>query len=234
MNINDYKYKVEMHAHTSPVSPCSDLSPKKMIALLSEHNTSAVVITNHFFSGYFKDGDKDELIEKYIKDYTDTARAGKEAGINVILGMEIRFTENVNDYLVYGINEDDVYRAYDYLDKGIDVFYKEFKTDKNVILQAHPFRDGLERANPESLDGIEAFNMHQGHNSRNSMAATLAKEHNLLVSCGTDFHHEYQAGACFALTDFVPKNSYDIAKIVKEQNFVFDVSGNIIIPRGRV
>ena len=234
MNISNYKYKVELHAHTSPVSSCSDLSAERIIELLSEHNTSAVVITNHFWPGFFENGDKDELIKKYIKDYTDTQKAGKKAGINVILGIEIRFTENDNDYLVYGINEDDLYCAYDYLDKGIDVFYKEFKTDKNIILQAHPFREWLERANPESLDGIEVFNMHQNHNSKVSQAAAWAKENNFLISCGTDFHHEYQAGACFALTDFLPKDSYDIAKIIKEQNFLIDISENIIIPRRRV
>ena len=234
MNIKNYKYKVEMHAHTSPVSPCSELPPERLIELLSEHDASAVVITNHFCPGYFEAGDKDELIKAYIKDYTDTAKVGEKAGINVILGMEIRFTENTNDYLVYGINEDDLYRAYDYLDKGIDVFYKEFKTDKNIILQAHPFRKGIERVKPESLDGVEAFNMHQNHNPSNAVSAMFAKKNNLLVSCGTDFHHEYQAGACFALTDFLPKDSYDIANIIRQQNFLFEVSGNIIIPYTRV
>lgn len=234
MDITKYKYKVEMHAHTSPVSSCSELPPERLIELLSQHGADAVVITNHFWPGYFEKGSKDEMVEKYIKDYIDTKAEGEKAGISVILGMEIRFEENANDYLVYGIDENDIKRAYDYLDKGLDVFYKEFKNDKNIILQAHPFRNGMTLMNPESLDGVEVFNMHQGHNSRVAQAAAYAKENNFLIGCGTDFHHEYQAGHCFALTDFLPKDSYDIAKIVKEQNFLIDISGNVVIPAARV
>ena len=234
MDISKYRYKVEMHAHTSPVSSCSELAPERLIELLKQEDADAVVITNHFWPGYFERGGKDEMLEAYIKDYVDTKKAGEKAGISVILGMEMRFTENVNDYLVYGIDENDVCKAYDYLDKGIDVFYKEFKNDKNVILQAHPFRNGMEPVNPESLDGIEVFNMHRGHNSRVSQAAQYAKENNFIISCGTDFHHDYQPGDCFALTEFVPKDSYDIAKIVKEQDFVFDIYGNLIVPYTRL
>ena len=31
MNIKDYKYKIETHAHTSPMSPCADFTPEEVI-----------------------------------------------------------------------------------------------------------------------------------------------------------------------------------------------------------
>lgn len=34
---------------------------------------------------------------------------GEEYGLNVILGMELRFPENESDYLIYGIDEKWVY-----------------------------------------------------------------------------------------------------------------------------
>ena len=83
MNISNYKYKVELHAHTSPVSSCSDLSAERIIELLSEHNTSAVVITNHFWPGFFENGDKDELIKKYIKDLLCERNHNKESRVRL-------------------------------------------------------------------------------------------------------------------------------------------------------
>ena len=58
-----------------------------------------------------------------------------------------------------------------------DVIYNnifQYKNEKNVILQAHPFRDGMVLANPVSIDGIEVFNFHINHNSRIGIAAQYA------------------------------------------------------------
>ena len=46
-----YPYKIELHAHTSPCSSCSEIVPKEMIRLMQEQHYDAVVITNHFYSG---------------------------------------------------------------------------------------------------------------------------------------------------------------------------------------
>lgn len=225
-----YKFKTELHAHTKPVSACSEIEPERLIELYKEKQADAVCITNHFSPYYFENGTKTEKIKEYIEEFEKTRKIGEKNGINVILGMEIRFTENANDYLVYGIGENELEYAYEFLDKGIDEFYKAFKNDSNVILQAHPFRDGMERANIKSIDGIEVFNMHLNHNSRVSRAAQYATENNLLVSGGTDFHHETHQGQCFVKTDFKPVDSFDIAKIIKDSNFVFDIGGSIAVP----
>ena len=63
------------------------------------------------------------MIDKY---YPGLSRGiMQKQGINVILGAEIRFTENVNDYLIYGIDEDELITIYDMLDLGIKEFYKQ-------------------------------------------------------------------------------------------------------------
>ena len=48
MNVNDYKYKIELHAHTNPGSGCSSVSPERMVAVHKKSGCDAVVITNHF------------------------------------------------------------------------------------------------------------------------------------------------------------------------------------------
>lgn len=221
----EYKYKTEMHTHTKPVSVCADFPAKDVIKIYKEAGADAVVITNHFCPWFFEDRN----VDIYLRDYYDAVNEGEKQGISVILGAEIRFSENHNDYLLYGIDEDDLRKAEKLLDSGIDNFYKEFKNEKNLIVQAHPFRE-TNLANPESLDGIEVFNMHPHHNSCVALAAKYAKEKEFLITGGTDFHHLGHQGMCFLRTKEKPKDSFELARIIKSRDYVFDVWGNIIVP----
>ena len=135
--VNEYGYKTEIHAHTSPVSRCSQISPEDMVRNYLSVGCNAVAITNHLDPNWIE-GYPQELAEKYLSDYYATRECGEKLGLSVILGVEIRFTENHNDYLVYGVEPSDIERMIGYLDKGIVKFYREFKTERNLILQAHP------------------------------------------------------------------------------------------------
>ncbi len=223
--LEEYKYKTELHAHTSPVSVCADLSSKEVIKLYKEAGANAIVITNHFCEWFFEDRN----VDVYLRDFYDALNEGEKQGISIVLGAEIRFSENHNDYLLYGIDENDLRKAEKLLDVGIDNFYREFKNEKNLIIQAHPFRE-MNLANPESLDGIEVFNMHPGHNSKVAAAAKYAKENNFIITGGTDFHHLGHQGMCFIKTKEKPRDSFDLARIIKTRDYVFDVWGNTIIP----
>ena len=47
-----YPYRIEMHAHTSPCSPCGTVAPDELVNIYLKLGYDAVVITNHFSSGY--------------------------------------------------------------------------------------------------------------------------------------------------------------------------------------
>ena len=128
--------------------------------------------------------------------------------------MEIRFPQSANDYLVYGFSEDDIDLMFDLSFTDCATFYNEFKNDKNVILQAHPFRDGMVRYDPKYLDGIESFKKHP----------------HFITTCGTDFHHETHQGLGGILTKTIPTNSYELADILKSRDYLFNVVGSIVIP----
>lgn len=228
MNINEYKYKAEIHAHTSPASGCAELSPDETLKRYSNIGFKAVTLTNHF---YYCDRPKDFIVNKFLNDFYDAQNAAEKYGIKVILGMEIRFPENCNDYLVYGIEESDVPHLFDFSKTDYVTFYKEFKNDKNLVIQAHPFRDGMMRQDPGFLDGIEAFNMHPHHNSRIGIANQYAKQHpHLIVTSGSDFHHPNHEGTGGILTKTLPNNSFELAKILKSRDFLLNVGGSIVIP----
>ena len=220
-------YKTELHSHTKPVSRCSDIETKKLVQIYKENGYDSVVVANHFMTNMQGESTEDK-IKWYLEDYYNGCEEGKTLGINVIFGAEIRFVQNNNDYLVFGIEPEDLFDIYKMLPYGIDRFYREYKNEKNVIIQAHPFRDGMEKVKPESLDGIEVFNMHPNHNSRIGLAAKYAQKHNMIATCGSDFHHYGHECLCGILTKEPLKNSYDVANVLKSGDYNMTI-GNFLL-----
>lgn len=225
MNINNYKYKYDLHVHTSPVSECGDFPPEEVVDKYIKAGFDGIALTNHFSIDAFKeDKSKEEIIDFYLSDYKKAYKYGKEKGFSVFLGLEIRFPESSNDYLVYGIDEDDVKRAYDYIFTDYETFYKEFKNDKNIVIQAHPFRNSCTLQRLDILDGIEVFNMHPGHNSKIAFAAQIAQENpHLVVTGGSDFHHEGHEAMCGLCSAKPLSDSFAVAQVIKKRDFVLDI-----------
>ena len=226
--LTDYPYTTELHAHSFPVSACGDFSPKEVVGFYKEAGVSSLTLTNHLNPRWIE-GDPKERAKEYLADY-EAAIDAADGSLNVILGIEIRFPENDNDYLVYGVSPDDVEHFISLIPYGIENFYKEAKTDKNIILQAHPLRKNMVLAPLGSIDGIESINMHPKHHAKPSLAFKYAKENNLLVSGGSDFHHEGQHALCLMRTEEEMKDSFDVARILKSKAAIFDCMGHIIIP----
>lgn len=232
MNISDYKYKYDLHVHTSPVSPCGDIEPKGVIDRYKALGFSGIVITNHFnLSVLGNFSSKASAMEYYLKDFYDAKKYGAEIGFDVILGLEVRFPQNANEFLVYGIDEKDAFMAYDYLSKDYETFYKEFKNEHNLILQAHPYRPMccIERSN--LLDGIEVFNMHPHHNSCVALAAqTASLNPHFIITAGTDFHHEGHQGLGATCFKKRINDSFDLSMLLSSRDYIFEVCSNKIIP----
>ena len=221
--IADYRYKTEFHAHTYPVSKCADIIAADTVRIYAEKGVDSMVITNHI-NGAIKSADY------YLSDYYKAAEAGAKYGVNVILGVEICFIGSRNDYLVYGVEESEIAKMISLVPKGIETFYKEIKNDRNVILQAHPFRKGLTRAPIDCIDGIESFNLHPGHNSVLGFAARYVRENGFYATCGSDFHHITHEAVCLVRSNKEMKDSFDIADLIKSKDYLFDLSGHIVFP----
>ena len=63
------------------------------------------------------------------------------------------------------------------------------REDGLLTIQAHPFRNGMTVTDPRRVDGIEVFNGHPGHNSRNDVAELWAKQAGVIMTSGTDHHN---------------------------------------------
>ena len=231
--LQEYKYRTELHAHTSPASSCSEVTAEDVVIIYKQLGYDAVTIANHF-SFEYQDSPKEQVIDRFFADFEAAKKKGEEIGINVILAAEIRFTENENDYLIYGVTRKMMEEIYDHLPDGVESFRKTYKMPDSVFLQAHPFRDGMEAVDPLILDGIEVFNMHPNHNSRVGIASVYAKEQNFpFITAGSDFHHKNRRheGVSAILTKTLPTESFDIPKILKSGDYLLEVGrSNVIIP----
>lgn len=233
--LSAYRYKIEFHAHTSPCSPCSEIPPKDMIRLMKEQHYDAVILTNHFFAeGPFMEAE--DPVGAYLEDFHIAREEGRKNGIQVLLGAEYRFTENMNDYLVYGVDEAFLRETVTQLDMGIEAFYKKYHRDSLLILQAHPFRNGCTVVGPDCLDGIETMNMHPNHNSRVAVAARYAEHWNSkdnrepIVTIGTDLHHLGHEGVSALRTRVLPETERQLVEILRSRDYIFEVGGCPMLP----
>lgn len=230
----EYPVRIEMHAHTFPISPCSEVRADELAKIYCKEGYDAVVLTNHYLPDLpiFEGMNKDEAIDCYLAAYEDFSKECEKLGIKAILGCEIRFMENHNDYLIYGVNRDILSEAYDYFEKGLFAYRSEVKLDNSVFIQAHPFRNGMTAVDPSLLDGIESFNMHPGHNSRIGIAAKYAKAKGFAVkTAGSDFHHKNMDHECVSAlrVRYLPDDSFGLAKLLKSGDYILEIGGDSLV-----
>ena len=68
----EYKYKLELHAHSNPASGCSEVSVPDLVALYAELGYHGVVLTNHFIYDYstcMRGRSVEEGIAVWLNDY---------------------------------------------------------------------------------------------------------------------------------------------------------------------
>lgn len=228
----EYPYRTELHAHALPVSRCSQFQPEELVKAYAGIGVDSLVLTNHFTASQIVEKPKEETLAEYAACYREAAEWGNKYGLQVIFAMEIRFAQNSNDYLLYGVTEEDLPALYQMVTEGKDIkeFYRAFHREGVLILQAHPFRNGMEEVDGAYLDGIEAFNMHPGHNSRVALAAARANREGCVLSGGTDFHHPGHQGACLMRTRTLMKTPADIVAALRSRDFLLDLGGSLILP----
>lgn len=192
-------YLYEMHAHTVEVSTCARATAKEMIEYYEGKGYTGIVSTNHMNSSTFSrvgltDAPWNEKVDHFMKGYNLLKEAAGNK-YHVLLGVEICFHNDPNDYLVYGVTEDFLRSHGDLMSMDMESFSKLAKENGLIFLQAHPFRRGLEVADWEYLDGYEVFNGNPRHNSCNDIAEIWAKKHGKsIVVSGSDFHQKGDEG----------------------------------------
>lgn len=182
-------YLTELHAHTSEVSPCSHQTAEQVADRYIAEGYTTVVVANHYCD-YTMDpaGETwEERLSHYLTGY-QRMKAHAQGRLIVILGMELRFVESSNDYLVFGMDEEFLRTHPDLHRMNLKSFSALARENGLITVQAHPFRNGMKVMNPDYLDGYEVFNGHFGHDSRNRIALEWCRKFGKIPTSGSDFH----------------------------------------------
>lgn len=230
-----YPYRTELHAHTKPVSTCSDVPAEDAVKLYKDLGYTSLTIANHFTHDYFykriDSRDTKKSVDFYLNDYYLAREAGEKYGLNVVLAAELRFSgEDGNDYLLYGIEPEELYDIFGMLTGNVKDFYQNYCDETKLLVQAHPFRNGQVVVPPETIDAYESLNLHPNHNSRPALAARYAKKVGKPFLAGTDFHEYGHEGLSGIRTKTPILTSHDIVKAVRENDFIMESDGLLIIP----
>lgn len=182
-------YLFDTHIHTKEASSCSRVWAADIVKRYKELGYNGLVITDHFSASQFKrhGSTYEEQVQTYLSGYR-AAKEFEDENFHIILGMELRFLENDNDYLVYGFDEDFVINNDLTQYNDPEEFRSVIEENNLIMFQAHPFRIGMTVVDPELLDGVEVYNGHGDHDSRNDIAYKWAEKHGLRKLSGSDFH----------------------------------------------
>ena len=210
--------KIDLHVHTSELSLCGKLSLEETISLYKKTDYDAIVVADHFTADtgevHLSRGIPD-YVEYYFEHRNIAVELGKKYGLLVLPGCELRFKENVNDYLVYGLTLEHVKMRPDIFDMKPAAF-SEFARENGILFyQAHPFRNGMTVVKPDCLFGIEVMNGHPRHDSRNDIAQQWAEKYGLHRIGGSDCHQTEDVGSSGIMTDYPVKNIDDLIHVLK-------------------
>ncbi len=213
-------YLFDLHVHTSESSRCGKVSAADVVKRYINLGYDGICITDHMNKDNAKPfGDTyEQKAEAFLRGYRAAQKAAGDS-FKVILGMEIRFLEYDNDFLVYGFDEDFVFKRDLTNFENIEEF-KPFAIENNLtVFQAHPFRENMTIIDPKYIDGMEVYNGHGGHDSRNDIAYRWACKYNLRKSSSSDFHYDTGMEPGGMYFDNLPKDSHELAKMLLDESY---------------
>lgn len=199
--------KFDMHVHTKESSLCGQIEGAKLAEYYKKSGYDGVVITDHFTRSSWDiyKGSYEEYCAIHQKGYLEAKNRGDEIGLTVLYGCELRFDENINDYLCYGMSNDFLINNPDIFSWNVEMFKKKADENGFVFYQAHPFRNGMCIVSPDTLFGIEVFNgkPYEDDHQRNSISYLWAERFGIKKITGSDCHCVEQIGT--AGIDFYDK-----------------------------
>ena len=188
--MNQYLY--DPHTHTKETSQCGRLPAADVVDRYVRNGFAGLVVTDHLHPEYLSRIDTehnwDKVIDHYLSGYRAAKVRGDQVGLHVILGAELRFPENDNDYLVYGIDEQWL-RSNPYVCcMSAREFYEKFH-HQLLIIHAHPYRNGNMTVFEDAVHGTELINAHPRHENHNDLALELCRRHpDYYRLAGSDTH----------------------------------------------
>lgn len=213
------EYKYEMHTHTGPVSQCGRVAPGDIMKMYMDKGYSGIVLTDHYSPltfynhNYFAPQKK---IDFYLYSYREMKKIAP-SDFTVMLGIELRHYATANDYLIYGVDEDWLVKQGNLMAVWEKNVYDMMHSEGYLVYQAHPFRPGIRRCNPDYIDGVEIYNG-KTPKKDNEKAQEWAEKNNKLMISGSDFHVPKQLARGGIITDTAIRSNADLLTILRDSS----------------
>ena len=218
-------YKYELHAHTSECDLVAKLSGGALVRAYADQGYSGMVITDHYFSIFFDwfreelDGKSHkEIIDRWLRGYESARNEGEKIGFTVLPGAEVRIDGTINDYLVYGLEIEDLYRLpllnrMNSIDEVRDILPAQ-----TCVVHAHPFRENMTVRDPGRFFGIE---VHNGGTDafRNQLAKVWAEHYGKAMTSGSDCHGPWAVGKGGIITKNPIYTPTDLVQVLRGGNY---------------
>ena len=217
------EFLFDPHTHTAETSKCGHLPAAEVVDRYVRNGFSGLVVTDHLHPEYLsridKDHDWNKVMDHYLSGYHASRKRGDEVGFQVILGAELRFPENDNDYLVYGIDEDWL-RSNPYVCcMSAREFWQKFH-DQVLIIHAHPYRDGNTVVFEDAVHGTEIINGNPRHDNHNDLPLDLARRHpGFFRLAGSDTHQAGDEARAGVILPEKPADSFAYKDLIEQRRF---------------
>lgn len=225
-------FKTELHCHSRTVSACASISPAELVDTYLKNGYTTVVLMEHLNGATFKEGghytggaDWQEKMDYYMQGF-HALREAAAGRLHILLGCELCLAGTHSDYLIHGITEEFLRKNPDLMElKKIEKVAKRVRENGFLLYQAHPFRNGMTITDPTHLDGIEIYNAHPRHNSRNDLAALWAERYGLRRISGSDIHDPSDPPGGGLLTDHPITTREELLDALREQRYSLITEG---------
>lgn len=188
---------IDTHVHSSGISPCSRRNPSQLIAEYIADKTDGFVLANHCLKEFNEGIGYKAWCEKYVEEYNLVKALGDKYNIRVFFGIEVTpLYENRIHYLIIGITPDELLNSPELYEFSQKELYEYCSQNGFLLIQAHPFRNGMVPQDPRYLHGVE-INCHPGYGATMEKEVTeFARNNNLRLICGSDFHGDHYKPKC--------------------------------------
>ena len=189
-------YLYELHSHTKIGSACSSFEPEEYPQYYIELGYNGMVISDHFYHGNTaidRSLEWGEFVRQYSDGYRRAKEAGDKLGFSVFFGIEFRFKERNDEYIVLGFTPEWIADHPELRDIGRGEFFDFVHANGGYVIQAHPFRKASYISSitlsGDAVDAVEVFNScNDPVNCR--QAYEYAKNLGLPMVGGSDIHHK--------------------------------------------
>lgn len=214
-------YKTELHMHTNNISVCAHSSPEQAAASYLKSGYRTIVITNHMNRPAFKHLEGrpwPQQIGWFLREQ-QRLREYQTSELTVLTALELRFDENNNDYLLYGASDEFLLSHGDLMAMTLKEFSPLAHENGILIYQAHPFRHKMTLTDETLLDGLEAYNGNERHDSHNFLSVTWANYTHLPMISGSDYHRPHDPCNGGILTEKPVTSMEELTAVLKSRDY---------------